>query len=328
MKFYLKNINIVIFIFIILLYFNNLNAQDNLSDKILRIAIHPLVENLMIKVANNFQNQISFIKTPDNILGTTIGINKLCAQLDENINILATNRLLNQYEKNLCAINAKEGLLELKIGYYALFIVDNNKNPEMNLSKRDIFMALADKMPNYINPNSENIISNWSEIYKLFPSRNIKIYGPSENNIFYDYLIDNIIVSECMKNPYLQRQYRDFPKMLDLCTRLNKNYNGGIIDEQSLAQTIINEPYSFGFISYSNYDYNKKNLKLNSLDGIFPSLENIRSSKYSLSYPIYIYIKKSSLDNILIKNFIKEITSPNTIGAKGYLVNYGFISID
>lgn len=318
----------IILVIFLILFTKQLYAVDDVSSKILRIAMHPLVEVLMIKVANNFQGQLSLIKTSDNIVGTTIGVDKLCGKIDENINILITTRLLNQYEKNLCNQNAKEGLLEIKIGYYALLLADNPRNNTMDLSKKDLFMALAEKMPNFINVNSKNNIASWRDVYKLFPNRSIKIYGPPVNSVLYEYLVDNIIIPECMDNSYLQRSYKDFTIIHDICRKLNKSYVGNNVDEQSLIQNIINETSSFSILSYHIYEANKKNLKLNSLDGVFPSLENIKSSKYSLSWPIYVYIKKSSTNNILVKSFMKEITSPNAIGANGYLTNYGLININ
>jgi phosphate transport system substrate-binding protein len=71
----------------------------------------------------------------------------------------------------------------------------------------------------------------------------------------------------------------------------------------------------YAFNQFYSRMYNKENLKLVSVDGVYPSLENISSGKYPIMCNVYFtYRKNNSNKNILkVLNWIKSEEGRNLI---------------
>lgn len=73
---------------------------------------------------------------------------------------------------------------------------------------------------------------------------------------------------------------------------------------------------------------NQGEIQGNKVAGVAPSYDTISSGKYVLSRPIYIYVKKEHLDTTPgLREFVKEVMRPESIGSSGYLVNLGFVPL-
>lgn len=73
---------------------------------------------------------------------------------------------------------------------------------------------------------------------------------------------------------------------------------------------------------------NKNVIQAAAIDNVAPTFTSIAYKKYSLSRPLFVYFKKENLNSTPhMREFIQEIISPDTIGAKGYLLNSGLIAL-
>jgi len=62
------------------------------------------------------------------------------------------------------------------------------------------------------------------------------------------------------------------------------------------------------------------------VDGVEPSFESIADGKYSVSRPLFFYVKKAHVGVIPgLKEYIAEFTRDSTWGPEGYLADRGLI---
>ena len=318
----------VIFLFLAVAFFQKssyCDDNDPINEKILRIGLEPILQNLFNKFSDNFYHQISYIKI-NNFNERYNTIRKIC-QSDDIPFLIVTNPL-SDYEKMLCK-NYNEELLEEKIGYFAFVFITSNKEDRVDLTSSTIFKGLSTHtMKNFNNSNEQ--YKSWYEINKSFPKSDIKIYGPFAESQGFEFLSNIFIKNNCMANAYNQEKFPDFLKLQKFCQEIKKDgsYIGDSVDGRLTIEKVFSEKSSYGIVSYDIYEKHKDSFVYKNFDGVEPSRQNILNDKYPLSYPILIYYKKSVLSSSkLAKDFFQEIKNKNTIGQDGLLANYGLVSI-
>jgi phosphate transport system substrate-binding protein len=306
----------------------NLNSSisnENINNnRILRIAIEPILLNLMSKFSDNFTHQISYLKI-NNINERYDSIRKICQ--NEDISFLIVTKSLNEYEKFLCSRYNNSELLEEKIGYYGFVFVTSNSEDLIELTSSTIFKALSIHSIKNIADRNEQYQS-WKEIHKSFPDQKIQIYGPFMELPEFEFLLKSLVITQCMSNPYNQDNFSDFFQLEKFCREIKKDgtYSGESLDGRIILEKILNEKNAFGIVPYHIYERNKDSFFLKRFDGVTPSQDNILNNRYSLSYPIFIYYKKG-VSNSMINDFLKEIKNSYIIGENGLLANHGLISL-
>jgi phosphate transport system substrate-binding protein len=299
----------------------------NISGKILRIGIEPILLNLFNKFSDNFYSQISYIKN-NNANDRYESIRKICQS--DDISFVITTKPLNEYEKLLCK-NYNEELIEEKIGYYGFVFITKNSNDSIEFTSKTIFKALSiHSIKNFHNQKEQ--YQSWNEINKNFPNFNIKIYGPFIESSEFEFLSENFIKNNCMAIIYHQEKFSDFLKLQKFCKEIKNDgtYVGDNIEGRLILEKVLSEEGSYGIAPYNLYEKNNESLFYKNFNGVEPTKQNILNDKYPLSYPILIYYKKSSINasNKLMNDFLQEIKNANMIGKNGLLVNYGLISLE
>ena len=62
------------------------------------------------------------------------------------------------------------------------------------------------------------------------------------------------------------------------------------------------------------------------IEGIKPEFDNVADNSYTISRPLYLYVKKSRSElHPLITRFLKEFTSEKAWGSGGYLSALGLV---
>jgi phosphate transport system substrate-binding protein len=64
------------------------------------------------------------------------------------------------------------------------------------------------------------------------------------------------------------------------------------------------------------------------INGVEPTFDNIADGAYSVSRPLYFYVKKAHVGTIPgIKEFVAEFTGERSMGEDGYLADRGLIPL-
>ena len=188
------------------------------------------------------------------------------------------SRAIKDSEREQAAENGIE-FIELKVAFDGLSVL---VNPDNDFAA---CMTTAE-LKKLWEPGST--VKKWNEIRSEWPDKEIRLYGPDTDSGTFDYFTDAINGEEDASRP-------DYTQSAD---------------DNVLVQGIAGDRNSLGYFGYAYYIENKDKLKLVAVDGgsgcIEPSDSTINDGSYApLSRPMFIYVKKASLERPEVKAFIE-----------------------
>ena len=99
-------------------------------------------------------------------------------------------------------------------------------------------------------------------------------------------------------------------------------------NDYAMVDNLAGHPAALGIFGYSFLYQNRNLIKGSSINGDRPSAQNIANGRYSLVRPLYIYVKKNRLNEVLgLREYVEEFTNEWTIGPDGYLSEVGLIPL-
>ena len=97
-------------------------------------------------------------------------------------------------------------------------------------------------------------------------------------------------------------------------------------NDNLIVQKLSANPMAFGVFGFSFLDQNNDSLQGSIINGQSPSFEAITDGSYSVSRPLYFYVKNAHVDKVPgILEFLTEYTSEAAMGEEGYLTDKGLI---
>jgi phosphate transport system substrate-binding protein len=97
-------------------------------------------------------------------------------------------------------------------------------------------------------------------------------------------------------------------------------------NDNLIVQKLAANPKSLGIFGFSFLDQNNDKLQGAFIEEQTPTFENIASGKYSVSRPLFIYVKKAHVGVIPgIPEYLDEFTNDRAWGEEGYLSEKGLI---
>lgn len=257
--------------------------------------------------------------------GTGGGMKIFCQGVGEaNPDITGASRAMKKSEYELCTENGVTDVTEVLIGYDGLSIAQSKQGQPMDLSKEQIFLALASEIPEgdklVPNPNKK-----WSDIDKSLPDVPITVYGPPPTSGTRDAFVELAMHEGCEELEYF-KQHEDQVK--EKCTPMRQD--GPFIEagenDNLIVQRIEADPNSLGIFGYSFLYENQDKLQGVKVGGTAPSFDTIAEGTYGLSRPLFIYIKNPHRKVISGMNeFITEYVSDEAMGEDGYLHERGLV---
>ncbi|GHM58679.1 MAG: phosphate ABC transporter substrate-binding protein [Candidatus Mesenet longicola] len=320
-------------LFIVLSLFVNAEAAlyiENLKDRpYIKIAGSSTVFPFVALAAEQFSSISSFPTPIVESIGSGAGFKMFCVGVGSGTSDIATSsRRMKDVERQLCEKNQVKEIIEIIIGYDGIVIVNSKKNNRFDFTTRELFTALSA----YSFSDEGKLIknSNWSDIDLRFPKSEIEIYGPYKNTGTYDVLIDILMINSCMHLKPFVESYEKYDERKKACSTIRNDgkYIEVGVNENIIIQKLKSNQNAFGIFGFSFLERNKDKVQGSMIAGIEPTYENISSGKYTLSRPLYLYVKKDHINIIPgLKDFIKEVTSPAAVGTNGYLSRLGLIPL-
>ncbi len=113
----------------------------------------------------------------------------------------------------------------------------------------------------------------------------------------------------------------------------NVRLDGAWVDAGENNHTIIAAisgiPEAIGILGYADVTAYSDIISSLTINEVAPTLSTIASGDYQLSRFLRFYTKQNAeQNNTLVSKFVAEMTSREAVGASGYLVNQGLISLD
>jgi phosphate transport system substrate-binding protein len=97
-------------------------------------------------------------------------------------------------------------------------------------------------------------------------------------------------------------------------------------NDNLIVQKLVANPKALGIFGYSFLEENLSQIQGSAVDGVPPTFDNIASSKYPVSRPLFFYVKKAHLGVIPgLREFVTEFISDRAVGGEGYLADKGLI---
>lgn len=272
-------------------------------------------------------------KTPHvESIGTRNGFISFCEGIGDNYPDFANaSRQIEKSELDLCKKHKINEVVEIKIGFDGIILGNFKGSTKIKLTKEQIFLALAEKV---VDKKTRKLIDNpykkWNEIDPSLPNKDIVIYGPPATSGTRDIFIDMVMEEICFSKKEFVANYPSYESRKKQCSKIRND--GKFIEsgenDDLIVQNLKNNPDSVGILGFNFLIANQHLIKAIKIDNVEPSFDSISSKKYKLSRPLFVYFKKEHFKLMpQMKDFIKEMISPETIGKNGYLIHSGLVPL-
>ena len=244
--------------------------------------------------------------------------------------ITNSSRAIKASEVETCAANGVTEIIEVKIGYDGIVFANSISAPTMELTREQIFLALARQVPGEKNGELiDNPYLKWSDIDASLPPAKIEVLGPPPTSGTRDAFVELAMEGGCKATPWIaDLKKTDKNRYKTICHTIRED--GAFVEagenDNLIVQKLQANPGAFGIFGFSFLDQNMEKVKGALIDGVAPSFDAIADGDYPVSRPLYFYAKKAHVDVIPgLRGFLREFTSERAWGEEGYLSDRGLI---
>jgi len=283
-------------------------------------------------VAERF-GQTSKHKTPKiESTGSGGGMKLFCNGLGvEHPDITNSSRRIKKGEFENCQANGVTDIIEVLIGFDGITLANSVDADQMEMSRKDIFLALAKQVPN--PDGGDELVDNpykmWSDVNADLPAINIEVIGPPPTSGTRDAFVELAMEGGCKKIESIAAlEKADFKEVCHTIREDGLFVEAGENDNL-IVQKLEANPKALGIFGFSFLEQNSDLVQPSLIDGFEPTFESISDGSYPVSRPLYFYVKKAHIGVIPgIGEYLDEFTSEGTWGEEGYLADKGMIPLD
>lgn len=250
--------------------------------------------------------------------------------------ITNASRRIKEKELKKCADNGVSPI-EVKVGYDGIAIANAKSGPSFEISRRDIFLAMAKDVPVDEDRDGKfdegklvpNTYKTWNEINPKLPATKIEVIGPPPTSGTRDAFAELAMEGGCKKIGWIKAMKKqDKKKYKGICHTVREDgaYVEAGENDNLIVQKLTSNPNALGVFGFSFLDQNSDKVKGAKVDGVDITFDNIASGDYPVSRPLFFYVKKEHLGTVKgIEEYVAEFTSAEAWGEDGYLVDKGMI---
>lgn len=206
--------------------------------------------------------------------GTGGGMKKFIAG---EIDICDASREMSPSEREACNRNGVESI-ELQIAYDGIACVTSKENTWCE----SLTVAQLERI---WTPDSP--AKNWSDLNPSWPNEELRLYGPGADSGTFDYFTKTI---------------------MGIAGKSRADYRPSE-DDNVLVHGVASSKFALGYFGLAFFEGNKQRLKLLSVDSdngaIRPSTQTISDKTYPLWRRLFIYIRKSSMQEEQTREFVE-----------------------
>lgn len=264
--------------------------------------------------------------------GTGGGMKLFCSGVSETTPSIATaSRRIKPSEVDLCKNNGVNDIIELKIGYDGIVLIDSVDGPSFDLTRNQMFLALAKDTPTETGGLRANPYERWSEIDPALPDIRIEVFGPPPTSGTRDAFAELVLEAGARSFDTLNQMAALDPNTFTIVAHTIRT-DGAWIDagenDTQIIQGLVRNPEALGVVGFSYLDQSGDRVKAAPVDGVEPSFDNIASGRYGVSRSLYFYVKADHLDMMVsLEPFLQSVLSDAAMGTDGYLVLKGLIPL-
>ena len=282
-------------------------------------------------VAERFGRSSEF-KTPKiESTGSGGGLKLFCDGVGVDYpDVANSSRAIKSSEVESCEKNGVTEIIEVKIGYDGIVIANALHSSKVDLSRRDIFLALAKEIPG--EKDGELVVNpyiTWADVNPDLPAVRIEVLGPPPTSGTRDAFVELAMEGGCKTVPWIKElKSSDSSRYKTICHTIRED--GAFVEagenDNLIVQKLQANPDAFGIFGFSFLDQNKEKVKGAMVDGVIPTFDAIADGDYPVSRPLFFYAKKAHVDVIPgLRGYLREFTSERAWGEEGYLSDRGLI---
>jgi len=285
-------------------------------------------------VAERFGKSTDFNTPKIESTGTGGGMKLFCAGVGvDTPDMTNASRRIKKTEVAMCAKNGVKSITEVLVGYDGIVLANSKETKQMNVSRKELFLALAKEVP--AKDGSESLVANpyktWNEINPELPATKIEVLGPPPTSGTRDAFAELVLEGGCKKFAWIKAIKKvNKKKFKNICHAVREDhvYIEAGENDNLIVQKLTANPNAFGVFGFSFLDQNSDKLQGSKIDGNEPTFEGISDGSYVVSRPLYFYVKSAHAGKIPgIIEFLKEFTSEDAMGEEGYLTDKGLIPL-
>ena len=264
--------------------------------------------------------------------GSGGGLKLFCAGVGvEHPDITNASRRIKKSEYEKCQKNGVKDIVEVKIGYDGIAMANSKKAKPMELTLRDVFLALAKEVPD--PSGAEKLVANpyktWKDVNPKLPATKIEVLGPPPTSGTRDAFAELALQGGCKTFKWIKAmKKKDKKAFKKVCHTVREDgaYVEAGENDNLIVQKLDSNPAALGVFGFSFLDQNRDKVQGSSINGVKPEFETIADGKYPVSRPLFFYAKKAHIGVIPgIKEYLAEFTSGKAWGDEGYLSDRGLI---
>jgi len=283
-------------------------------------------------VAERFGRSTSYATPTIESTGSGGGLKLFCDGIGENTpDITNSSSYIKQSQFDACAKNNID-IIEVKIGYDGIALANSKKGQKLDVSQKDLFLALAAHVPTSQDGELiENPYTTWKDVNPALPNVAIRVLGPPPTSGTRAAFVELVMEKGCRKFGWLSDlKSSDKTKFKEICHSMRED--GPFVEagenDNLIVQKLGADTSAFGIFGYSFLDQNSDKLQGASFNGVDISFEHISDGSYPVSRPLHFFVKKQHIGVIPgILEFVETFLSPGAQGEEGYLAEKGLIPL-
>ncbi len=281
-------------------------------------------------VAEQFGKTTKF-KTPViESTGSGGGFKLFCAGVGvEHPDITNASRRIKKSEVEACAKNGVADVTEIKIGYDGIVFANSKSAPQMKISKKDIFLALAKTIPDGKGGFKDNDNMKWSDVSKSLPAIKIEVLGPPPTSGTRDAFAELAMEGGCEEFAEIKALKKtDSKKYKAICEGVREDgaYVEAGENDVLIVRKLEANANAFGIFGFSFLDQNADKIQGSAVGGVAPTFDTISDGSYKVSRPLFFYVKGAHVGKVPgIKEYVAAFTAEKSFGPEGILSEKGLI---
>ncbi len=318
-------------------------------------------------VAERFGRSTSFKSPKIESTGSGGGLKLFCKGVGVSTpDITNASRRIKKSEYDKCQKNGVTEITEVLVGYDGIVIANSKKAPHFEITRKDLYMALAKTVPGPDGKLIDNPNKLWSDVNPKLPATKIEVLGPPPTSGTRDAFAELALGGGAKKIADLKAlrgmkadQADDIKAMMAklgipagvydaMKEKKGKAPKGKSIfkavayavredgayieageNDNLIVQKLVSNPNALGIFGYSFLEENGDKVQGSKVDGVTPSFDSIADGDYPVSRPLYFYIKNAHVGKIPgIQEYASAFASKKAMGEDGYLPEKGLIPLN
>ena len=265
-------------------------------------------------VAERFGNRGKF-KTPViESTGTGGGMKLFCQGIGAGTpDVSNASRAMKSSEWDNCQANGVTEIIEVAFGNDGIAFANDKKGPKLNLTREQLWKALAEKGP---KPKK------WNEIDASLPDAKISVLVPPPTSGTRD-AWNSLVMGKGCPEAVKAADKKACEILREDGAAIEAGENDALI-----VQKLEADPTAFGIFGFSYLENNRDRIQAATIEGVEIDIDSIQDYSYPISRPLFFYVKKAHIGVVPgLREYLDEFTTEDAIGNDGYLLDAGLVPL-